>query len=98
MVRGHERTACARDSRKTTTGVVNARSTETRISAAENVAPLFPCSVARAQRMTMTYYGAKEIAESFRTVRSNTIQVAEDIPEAEYSYRAAPDTMSVGEI
>ena len=46
----------------------------------------------------MTYYGAKEIAESFRTVRRNTIQVAEDIPEEKYSYRAAPDTMSVGEI
>jgi uncharacterized damage-inducible protein DinB len=46
----------------------------------------------------MTYYGSKEIAESFRTVRKNTIQVAEDIPEDKYSYRAAPDTMSVGEI
>ena len=33
----------------------------------------------------MTYYGAKEIAESFRTVRKNTIQVAEDIPEEKYS-------------
>ena len=29
----------------------------------------------------MNYYGAKELAESFRTVRKNTIQVAEDIPE-----------------
>ena len=46
----------------------------------------------------MTYYGAKELAESFRTVRRNTIQVAEDIPEDKYSYRAAPDTMSVGEM
>jgi uncharacterized damage-inducible protein DinB len=46
----------------------------------------------------MTYYGAKEIAESFRTVRRNTIQVAEDIPEDKYSFRAAPDTMSVGEM
>jgi uncharacterized damage-inducible protein DinB len=46
----------------------------------------------------MTYYGAKEIAESFRTVRRNTIQVAEDIPEEKYSFRAAPDTMSVGEL
>ena len=45
----------------------------------------------------MTYYGAKEIAESFRTVRKNTIQVAEDIPE-EDSFRAAPDTMSVAEM
>ena len=46
----------------------------------------------------MNYYGAKELAESFRTVRKNTIQVAEDIPEEKYSYRAAPDTMSVAEI
>jgi uncharacterized damage-inducible protein DinB len=46
----------------------------------------------------MTYYGPKELAASFRTVRSNTIQVAEDIPEEKYSFRAAPDTMSVGEI
>lgn len=46
----------------------------------------------------MTYYGAKELAESWRTVRRNTIQVAEDIPEEKYSYRAAPDTMSVAEM
>ena len=46
----------------------------------------------------MNYYGAKDLAESFRTVRKNTIQVAEDIPEDKYSFRAAPDTMSVGEI
>jgi uncharacterized damage-inducible protein DinB len=46
----------------------------------------------------MTYYGAKEIADSFRTVRKNTIQVAEDIPEDKYSFRAAHDTMSVGEM
>ena len=46
----------------------------------------------------MNYYGAKEMAESWRTVRKNTIQVAEDIPEDKYSFRAAPDTMSVAEI
>ena len=46
----------------------------------------------------MNYYGAKDLAESFRTVRKNTIQVAEDIPEDKYSFRAAPDTMSVGEM
>jgi uncharacterized damage-inducible protein DinB len=46
----------------------------------------------------MTYYGAKELADSFRTVRKNTIQVAEDIPEEKYSFRAAPDTMSIGEL
>lgn len=46
----------------------------------------------------MNYYGAKQLADSFRTVRKNTIQVAEDIPEDKYAYRAAPDTMSVGEM
>ena len=43
----------------------------------------------------MTYYGAKEIAESFRTVRKNTIQVAEDIPEDKYSFKAADDVRTV---
>ena len=46
----------------------------------------------------MNYYGAKDLADSFRTVRKNTVQVAEDIPAEKYSFRAAPDTMSVGEI
>ncbi len=46
----------------------------------------------------MTYYGPKELAESWRTVRKNTIQVAEDIPEEQYASRAAPDTMSVAEM
>ena len=43
----------------------------------------------------MTYYGAKELAESFRTVRKNTIQIAQDIPEDKYSFRAAADTRTV---
>jgi uncharacterized damage-inducible protein DinB len=46
----------------------------------------------------MNYYGPKELAESFRTVRKNTILIAEDIPEGQYGYRAAPDTRSVGEL
>ena len=43
----------------------------------------------------MTYYGAKEMAESFRTVRNNTIQIAQDIPEDKYSFKASPDTRTV---
>ncbi len=43
----------------------------------------------------MTYYGAAELAESFRTVRRNTIQIAQDIPEDKYSFSAAPDTRTV---
>src|SRR5687767_814444 len=45
----------------------------------------------------MDYYGAKELAESFRTVRRNTIQIAEDIPEDQYGYRVTPDVQSVAE-
>jgi len=43
----------------------------------------------------MNYYGAKDLAESFRTVRKNTIQIAEDIPEGKYSFRAANDVRTV---
>ena len=46
----------------------------------------------------MTYYGGKELAESFRVVRNNTLTIAQDIPEDKYAFRAAPDTRSVGEL
>jgi uncharacterized damage-inducible protein DinB len=46
----------------------------------------------------VNYYGGKELAESFRTVRKNTVAIAQDIPEDKYSFRAAPDTRSVGEL
>ena len=46
----------------------------------------------------MIYYGAKNLAESWRTVRKNTIRIAEDIPEDKYGFKAAPDTMSVAEM
>ena len=45
----------------------------------------------------MNYYGAKDLAESFRTVRKNTIIVAEEIPENQYGFRAAPDTRTVAQ-
>ena len=45
----------------------------------------------------MTYYGPKEMAESFRTVRGNTIQIAEEIPEDRYGYRVSPESRTVGE-
>jgi uncharacterized damage-inducible protein DinB len=45
----------------------------------------------------MTYYGSKELAAAFRTVRDNTIQIAEDIPESKYDFRPAPDTRTVRE-
>ena len=43
----------------------------------------------------MTYYGSKELAASFRTVRDNTIKIAEEIPEGKYDFRPSPDTRSV---
>ena len=46
----------------------------------------------------MTYYGAKELAASFRTVRGNTLIIANEIPEEKYSFKATPDVMSVGEL
>jgi len=45
----------------------------------------------------MTYYGAKDLAESFRTVRKNTIVIAEEIPEQQYSFRATPETRTVAQ-
>ena len=44
----------------------------------------------------MTSYGGKELADAFRTVRKNTIQVAEDIPESSYGFVAAPEVRPVG--
>jgi uncharacterized damage-inducible protein DinB len=46
----------------------------------------------------MTYYGSKELAASFRTVRNNTIKIAEEIPAEQYSFRATPDTRTVAEM
>lgn len=45
----------------------------------------------------MNLYGPKQLVESVRTVRKNTIQIAEDIPEKDYGYRATPETRSVAE-
>ena len=46
----------------------------------------------------MSHYGGKELADSFRTVRGNTITIAKELPEEKYSFRAAPDGRSVGEL
>ena len=43
----------------------------------------------------MTYYGGKELADAFRTVRKNTVQIASEIPEDKYDFKAAPDSRSV---
>jgi uncharacterized damage-inducible protein DinB len=41
------------------------------------------------------FYGGKDLASAFRTVRKNTIQIAEDIPESSYNFSAAPDVRPV---
>ncbi|MEE8350069.1 MAG: DinB family protein [Acidobacteriota bacterium] len=46
----------------------------------------------------MNYYGAKELAASFRTVRNNTLTVAEDIPEDKYDFQTHPDTKTVAQL
>ena len=45
----------------------------------------------------MNLYGGKQMADSFRQVRANTITIAEDIPEEKYGFRPVPDVKSVGE-
>ncbi len=43
----------------------------------------------------MSIYNGKDFASAFRTVRKNTIQVAQDIPEDKYEFVAAPDVRTV---
>jgi uncharacterized damage-inducible protein DinB len=46
----------------------------------------------------MNYYGPLEIAESFRTVRKNTLIIAEEIPEESYGFRPCEEVKTVGEL
>lgn len=45
----------------------------------------------------MNYYGAKPLADGLRTVRKNTLIIAEEIPEDRYGFRAAPETRTVAQ-
>lgn len=45
----------------------------------------------------MNYYGAKDLASAFRTVRTNTIQIAQEVGEEHYGFRVTPETRSVAE-
>jgi uncharacterized damage-inducible protein DinB len=45
----------------------------------------------------MHLYGPKQLADSIRTVRKNTVLIAEDIPEEHYGYRPAAEARSVAE-
>jgi uncharacterized damage-inducible protein DinB len=46
----------------------------------------------------MTYYGASDLARSFRIVRKNTLAIAEEIPVEMYDFRPTPECRSVREI
>jgi len=46
----------------------------------------------------MTYYGVEHLARAFRTVRKNTIAIAQDIPEDRYTFSTAPDTRTVSQL
>ena len=45
----------------------------------------------------MTYYGGKELAAAFRTVRENTLKIAEEIPEEKYGFKPADDCRTIGQ-
>ncbi|MSO19994.1 MAG: DinB family protein [Acidobacteria bacterium] len=46
----------------------------------------------------MNFYGAKELAASFRTVRNNTITIAEEIPAEAYTKPLAPGLRTVAQL
>jgi uncharacterized damage-inducible protein DinB len=45
----------------------------------------------------MNYYGAADLAASFRTVRKNTLIIAEEIGEQHYGFRATPETRTIAQ-
>jgi uncharacterized damage-inducible protein DinB len=45
----------------------------------------------------MSLYGTRQLADSMRAVRQNTILMASDIPESQYGFRATPETRSIAE-
>lgn len=46
----------------------------------------------------MIVYGSTQLANAFRTVRKNTVQIAQDIPEDKYEFVPAPGARSVSEL
>jgi len=46
----------------------------------------------------MSQYGPTELANAFRTVRKNTVQIAQEIPEDKYDFVAAPGARSVSSL
>jgi uncharacterized damage-inducible protein DinB len=46
----------------------------------------------------MTYYSSADLARSFRTVRNNTLKIAQDVPDAKYSFRPIDGSRSFAEL
>ena len=46
----------------------------------------------------MLVYGPTQLADAFRTVRGNTVRIAEEIPEDKYDFVPAPGVRSVSEL
>ena len=46
----------------------------------------------------VTYYGAQQLAASFRTVRKNTILISQDIPGDKYNHRPADGARTVAQM
>ena len=51
--------------------------------------------ISHTTELNVQHYGAKQMAESWRTVRKNTVQLAEDIPTDQYEFRATVESMTV---
>lgn len=46
----------------------------------------------------MSNYGGTDLARSFRVVRDNTLQIAQELPEEQYGFKASPDTRSIAQL
>ncbi len=43
----------------------------------------------------MTYYGGKQMAAAYRTVHTNTLKIAEEIPEDKYGFQPSPESRTI---
>ena len=46
----------------------------------------------------MNFYGGKDLARAYRTVRANTLKIAEEIPEDKYDFAPAAGTRTVRQL
>src|SRR5579871_2764845 len=46
----------------------------------------------------MNFYGGTDLARAYRTVRANTLKIAEEIPEDKYDFAPAPGTRTVRQL